>query len=263
MILGDFHMHSTFSDGKLTIPALVDLYGQAGFGAIAITDHLCESQTVLGRAANYFNRTLTPANIELYFEILKSEAERAWNRYRMVVIPGFELTKNTVSNHRSAHIVALGVSEWIDPSQDPLAIAKDIRSKGGLAIAAHPVWTQKWEKQTFHLWGRREELSPYIDAWEVASGPVLFDLVLRSGLPMIASSDLHRPEQMTSWKTLLDCESTPEGVMDAIRKQKLEFTFYQGKDSNDTHVSNAVLLGRKRFAHLDAAGDLAIAQAST
>src|SRR6476620_10831518 len=99
MILADLHMHSTFSDGKLTIPELVDLYGARGFGAIAITDHLCESSTLIGRAAHYLDRTLTPATFPLYLEILKSESLRAWDRYRMVVIPGFELTKNSVSNH--------------------------------------------------------------------------------------------------------------------------------------------------------------------
>ena len=42
--LGDLHMHSTFSDGKLTIPELVDLFGSRGFGVIAITDHLSRMQ---------------------------------------------------------------------------------------------------------------------------------------------------------------------------------------------------------------------------
>src|SRR5690349_3064757 len=98
MILADLHIHSTFSDGKLTIPELVDFYGRRGFGAIAITDHLCETQTVIGKAARYLGRTLTPATFPFYRELLKSEAARAWDRYRMVVIPGVELTKNSILN---------------------------------------------------------------------------------------------------------------------------------------------------------------------
>src|SRR5579883_101372 len=116
--LADLHMHSTFRDGKLTIPELVDLYGSHGFGAIAITDHLCESQSVLGKAAAYLGRTLTPATFPLYQEILKSEAERAWDRYQMILIPGFELTKNSISNHRSAHILGLGVKEFTPANGD-------------------------------------------------------------------------------------------------------------------------------------------------
>ena len=234
MILGDFHIHSTFSDGKLTIPKLVDLYGSRGFGAIAITDHLCEQNTLIGKAARYIGHTLTPATFPLYIEILKSEAERAWKKYRMVVIPGFELTKNSISNHRSAHILGLGISEFLSADGDALQLARAIRAQGGLAVAAHPVSTQKVEKQTFHLWDRREELRNEFDAWEVASGPYLFGEVFRSDLPKLASSDLHRPEQLHSWKTHLNCERHPEAVLDAIRRQDLEFKFYE-VDANDIH----------------------------
>lgn len=225
--LADFHMHSTFSDGKLTIPELVDLHGSLGFGAIAITDHLCESETLIGRAANYIGNTLTPATFPIYTEILKSEAERAWDRYRMVVIPGYELTKNTVNNHRSAHLLALGATEYLPADGDPLDLARAVRAQGALAIAAHPVSTRKMEKQTYHLWNRREELASELDAWEVASGPYLFDEVMKSGLPMIANSDLHAKKQMHSWKTLFECERHPEAILDAIRKQELSFTFFE------------------------------------
>ena len=51
-MLADFHVHSTFSDGKLSIPEVVDLFGSRGFGAIAITDHLCEERTLIGKAAH-------------------------------------------------------------------------------------------------------------------------------------------------------------------------------------------------------------------
>ncbi|MEW6056405.1 MAG: PHP domain-containing protein [Bdellovibrionota bacterium] len=226
MWLADFHMHSTFSDGKLTIPELVDLYGARGFGAIAITDHLCEAKTVIGKAALYLNRTLTAANFPLYLEILKSEAERAWKQYGMVVLPGFELTKNSVSNHRSAHIIGIGVTDFIHAEADAVHLIRAIKGHGGIAIAAHPVATGKVEKQTYHLWGRRQELAGEFDAWEVASGQILFDEVLKSGLPLIANSDLHRRNQLSSWKTQLDCERHPEAILDAIRKQRVNFKYY-------------------------------------
>lgn len=232
MILADLHMHSTFSDGKLAIPELVDLYGSRGFGAIAITDHLCETETWIGKAAGYLGRTLTPATFPLYIEILKSEARRAWDKYRMVVIPGFELTKNSISNHRSAHIVALGVSKYLAADGDVRDLARAVRAQGAVAIAAHPVSTRKIEKQTYHLWGRREELACEFDAWEVASGRHLFEEVLNSGLPMIANSDLHVPSQISSWKTIFRCEKNPEAILDAIRKQDVGFKFYQ-EDYND------------------------------
>jgi predicted metal-dependent phosphoesterase TrpH len=226
MFLADLHIHSTFSDGRMSIPELVDFYGSRGFGAIAITDHLCESASLLGKAANYLKRTLNEATFPLYMAILESEAKRAKEQYGMVVISGYELTKNSVSNHRSAHIVALGASEFMTADGDVLDLARKVRAQGALSIAAHPVSTRKIEKQTYHLWDRREELASEFDAWEVASGPYMFDEVLNTKLPKLATSDLHVAAQITSWKTVFDCERHPEAVMDAIRKQKLSFQYF-------------------------------------
>lgn len=226
MFLADFHIHSTFSDGKMSIPELVDFYGSRGFGAIGITDHLCESETLIGKAARYIGNTLTPATYPMYLEILRTEGERAWDQYRMVVIPGFELSKNYVTNDRSAHIVALGAREFIHADPDALDLCRTIRAQGALAIAAHPVATRKIEKQTYHLWNRRFELAREFDAWEVASGPYLFSEVWRSGLPMVASSDLHSAKQINAWKTVLTCEPREDAILDAIRRQELEFKFY-------------------------------------
>lgn len=262
-MITDLHIHSTFSDGKLTIPELVDLYGSRGFGAIAITDHLCEEESAIGKAARYLGRTLTPATFPLYSEILRSEGERAWKTYKMVVVPGFELTKNTLTNSRSAHVLALGVTDWISADGDIVDLARRIRAAGGLAIAAHPVSTRKIEKQTYHLWERRKELRKEFDAWEVASGPYLFEEVLRSGLPMLANSDLHHPRQISSWKTVftgLRRERRPdvqlEAIFDRIRRQELSFTFYDERYTQ--HVNNdrfldSVVRGRRgrAFRNLD------------
>lgn len=227
MFLADFHIHSTFSDGKLSIPEIVDLYGERGFGAIAITDHLCEERSLIGLAARFLNRTLTPATFPLYQNIIRSEAVRAWERYRMVLIPGVELTQNTVRNSRSAHVLGLGITGYIGAEPDARDLARSIRAQGGLAIAAHPVNTQKREKQTYHLWDRREELREEFDAWEVASGPHLFQEVLRSSLPLIANSDLHHPRQLNSWKTGFNCERNQESIFAAIRAQEVTFHFYE------------------------------------
>jgi predicted metal-dependent phosphoesterase TrpH len=40
-LLAELHAHTTWSDGALGIPALVDLYGQQGFDVLCITDHSC------------------------------------------------------------------------------------------------------------------------------------------------------------------------------------------------------------------------------
>lgn len=233
MILADLHTHSTFSDGRMTIPELVDFYGSRGFGCIAVTDHICEDRTFFGIAAGYLSYTLTLATFPLYMEIIRSEAERAWQQYQMIVLPGFELSKNSWSNHRSAHILGLGVHAFVGADGDVVDLARAIRAQGAVAVAAHPVSTQKFEKQTFHLWNRREEMRQELDAWEVASGPHLFPEVLRSGLPMLATSDLHHARQINAWKTVLHCERHPEAILDAIREQKVSFKNYREAVTDD------------------------------
>ena len=262
MLLSDLHVHSTFSDGKLSIPDVVDFYGERGFDCIAITDHLSDT-AVIGKAARYLNMTLTEANFPLYMEIVRSEAERAWQKYRMVVIPGYELTKNSILNHRSAHILALGVDRFLSADADVKDLARSVRSTGALAVAAHPVHTRKMEKQTYHLWDRREELAQEFDAWEVASGPHLFPEVLASGLPMIATSDFHRPEQINAYKTLIEAERHPEAILEAIRQQRVSFRFYQedgvydlGHDSPRSDLDRIALSDDIRdFPHAEEAQD--------
>jgi hypothetical protein len=257
MILGDFHIHSRFSDGILSIPEIVDLFGQNGFGAIAITDHLCEDTTIMGKSAKFLGRTLTPDNFSFYMQTLEAEAERAWQQYEMVLIPGFELTKNSLNDQNSAHILALGVHDYIHADEDVPDLISKIHAQGALAIAAHPVDTRQQERQTHMLWNRREELSGQFDAWEVASGPHLFDEVLKTSLPKIANSDMHGPLQMRSWKTRLDCERHPQAVLEAIKKQNVDFEFFEPKISKNSRVSSAKVSNRKRF--YDQVFDLSLA----
>jgi len=240
--LADLHVHSNFSDGKLSIPEVVDFYGKRGFGCIAVTDHVCEDRTFLGVAASYLNLSLTSETFETYRALLEEEAERAWKLYRMVVLPGFELSKNSWFNHRSAHILGLGVHEFVSADGDITQLTRAIRSQGGLSIAAHPVSTGKFEPQTYHLWSRRDELAFEFDAWEVASGPKLFEEVLESGLPLVASSDFHHPAQIEAWKTVFDCERHPEAILDAIRQQELTFRFYNEKPAFAPLPTNLVAL---------------------
>jgi hypothetical protein len=226
MFLADFHVHTNMSDGRMPLSDVIDLFGSRGFGAIAITDHLCESRSVLGKASRFLGCSLREDNFAEHMENLRLEGERALRQFGMLVIPGYEITLNSVSNHRSAHILALGTSTYVNPNLPIEELCAAVRATGGLTIAAHPVSTRKIEKQTFHLWDRREELRDCFDAWEVASGPHLFDEVLHSGLPMIASSDLHHPRQITSWKTQLRCERNLLAILDSIRRQDISFSFY-------------------------------------
>jgi PHP family Zn ribbon phosphoesterase len=229
MNLSDLHIHSTYSDGSLSIPEIVDLYGSRKFKIIAITDHLCESETFLGKASAYLNKTLTKETFPIYMEEIRVESLRAMKQYGMLVLPGIEITKNSFLFKKSAHVLAIGIKDIVDADKPLVDLIKEIKRQNAVTIAAHPVSTKYVEHQTYQLWDNRDVLAELFDAWEVASGPFIFDEVLNSGLPMIANSDFHHPKQMRSWKTLINCELNFESVKNAIINQDLKFVFYDEK----------------------------------
>lgn len=226
MILSDFHIHSTFSDGKLTIPEIVDFYGSRGFGSIAVTDHLCEQDSFMGRAAKYLGRSLTLGTFPFYMELLKSEAERAWKTYRMVVLPGVEITKNSFSRYDTTHIVALGIQGWVSPDLSIEKTLEAIHEQDALAVAAHPLLPGKVEKP-YKIWDLREEFATGFDAWEISYGSHLLKSVSGSNFPKLGSSDFHKQHHINSWKTFVDTVREPHAILKAIQEQELRFQFYQ------------------------------------
>lgn len=230
MLLTDLHIHSNFSDGRHSIHDIVDIYGNAGFDAIAITDHLAETNTLIGKITERLDVTLTKKNFDSYIETIEEERERAWRQYGMIVVTGFEITKNNISPLKSSHIVALDVKEFLSAEDDSAVILKKIRSIGGLGIAAHPLFTRRLEPQTFHLWLRRKELRHYVDAWEIGNGWFFSKHLSKTGLPVIANSDFHYFSQLTSWKTLVDAKKNKDDILDGIRRQKVQFIFYKAED---------------------------------
>jgi 3',5'-nucleoside bisphosphate phosphatase len=225
MKIADFHTHSNFSDGSLSIPELVDHFGQRKVEILCVTDHLCESKSIIGKAAAYLNRTLTVESFPEYMAVLKLEKERAMRQYGMLLMGGVEITKNSWTNQRSAHMLVIGLDRFISPNLSFENICIEARKQGAVTVAAHPVHTGKNERQTFHLWDQRQHLSKYIDRWEVAAGKIWFHEVESSGLPMIANSDFHRPGMFESWKTLIDTKLDDDSVLESIRQGELFYTY--------------------------------------
>jgi cellulose synthase/poly-beta-1,6-N-acetylglucosamine synthase-like glycosyltransferase len=93
MLLCDFHIHTTWSDGSVALPEVVDIYGQAGFDVISITDHVYNSDSTIGSWADRLNKTIAEENFPTYMEALEREAERARTRYGMLLIPGVSILK--------------------------------------------------------------------------------------------------------------------------------------------------------------------------
>ena len=73
MLLCDFHIHTNYSDGKLTVPEVVDFYGRRGFDCICITDHLGDPRRLIGKLSKLVNLTLGPEQLDEYFDVLERE----------------------------------------------------------------------------------------------------------------------------------------------------------------------------------------------
>lgn len=217
----DLHIHSHFSDGKLSIAEIVDLYGKKGFSAIAITDHLADSHSLTGFFTHQLNLSLSESRMPEYLDTLAKEAQRAHRLYNMLLIPGVEITLNAWSKNRGAHFVLLGVDRYIDPDQSVVDILGQNRHL--FSIAAHPIWDETYEFKTQYLWNNRHSLSPYFDAWECATASKFSKEVYLSGFAVVASSDFHRPSKFESWKTQTYLEDlNRENLYHQIRSRQVE-----------------------------------------
>lgn len=218
MLLCDFHVHSTWSDGKLGIPEIVDLFGAAGHDAIAITDHVVNSDSLLGKAARRFGLTVTPETFPSYREEIAREARRAWDSYRMVVLAGVELSRNAVTRNASAHALALGLDTFVSADGTPEEMLGAARAAGAITVACHPHEQSDWFSNTFYLWNRRQELAPLVDLWELACRWDLFPPVARARLPFLGNSDFHDRPHIWAWKTLVDAPKNEKAIFAALRK---------------------------------------------
>ena len=122
-LLCDFHVHTRWSDGKLSVAEVVDLYGSTGkFDVIAITDHILMKNDLLaraGRLATLGRRAygVRETDFDAYLEDIRTQAERALHQYNMLVIPGAEITQNRLRGKKNSHIIALDITKYVSADQ--------------------------------------------------------------------------------------------------------------------------------------------------
>jgi predicted metal-dependent phosphoesterase TrpH len=224
-LLCDFHVHTRWSDGRMTLREVVDLYGQTGkFDVIAITDHILMTRDLLariGRVATLGQRNfgIREERFDEYLADVRAEAKRAMRRYGMLVIAGAEITQNGLSGKKNSHIIALDIKKYISADQTALDVLREIRRQDALSIACHPHHrtTRRIEISTCYLWDHRQELSDLVDVWEAANRDDLFSVTSLKHYPYVANSDFHKPKHLYSWKTLLRCEKSWPAIKQALR----------------------------------------------
>jgi processive 1,2-diacylglycerol beta-glucosyltransferase len=234
--LCDFHIHTNYSDGRLTLPEVIDFYGRRGFDCICITDHVTDPGRLIGKFSELLNFTIAVDQLDEYFDMLERERRRAWRKYDMLVMTGLEFNKEGFTRKTSGHLLGIDLKAPIAPSLGFVEIVAQIHSQGGLAVAAHPhVMKSEWGKNTLFLWENQEVFAPIIDAWEIANRNNIFTPVGLKRFAFLANSDFHKPKHIYSWKTLLHCEKDPEAIKDCIRRnQHVSLTLYRDGMSGDS-----------------------------
>jgi len=105
---GDFHAHTTYSDGSLSPFGLVRQAERQGLDVLGLTEH----------------NTVWPAKMARFYARLTNGP---------VVIVGEEVTTARF------HVIALGLESTVTAAQPVDGVLRDIHVQGGFAIAAHPV----------------------------------------------------------------------------------------------------------------------------
>ncbi|MEP7304131.1 MAG: phosphotransferase [Acidobacteriota bacterium] len=225
-LLCDFHVHTRWSDGRLTIREVIDLYGQTQrFDVIAITDHILMEKDLLARVGRfatlgYRQFSVTQDRFAAYLAEIQFEAERARRLYDLLVVPGAEITQNHIRSKKNSHIVGLNLREFISADQPAEDILKEIRKQGAFSIACHPHHrtTRRIEISTCYLWDHRKRLVELVDVWEAANRDDLFSVTSLKHYPYVANSDFHKPKHMYSWKTLVRCAKNWDAIARTLRE---------------------------------------------
>jgi hypothetical protein len=212
-LLCELHAHSTWSDGICGLRELIDLYGRRGFDVLCVTDHaLPESDPWAGDCVSY-------ETYSAYLEAVDGAARRAWIHYRMLVLPGLELTYNHPDPDRGAHAVAVGLRCFPPIGEGLERALAAARADGAALIAAHPHGAEVDSvplRTTRRFW-RERELVDLVDRFELFNRNDVYGWVADAGLPVVASGDFHRPEHLATRKTLLPWHKEPEAVVDYLR----------------------------------------------
>jgi predicted metal-dependent phosphoesterase TrpH len=187
---GNLHAHTTNSDGKFALTELVRRYEERGYDFLVITDH--DKLTPLTDAVG-----------------------------RLLLLSGCEVTAG------GGHVVAIGITEPIEPRQPRQVVIDAINAQGGVAILAHPNWGK-----TFCHWQQDDLASLHGYAGiEVFNGNILrddgsplasdrWDRLLSQGRKVwgYATDDTHNERDIANgWTMVLADDATPDAIVRALR----------------------------------------------
>jgi predicted metal-dependent phosphoesterase TrpH len=170
-LLCELHSHTSWSDGELSLPELVDIYGQNGLDVLCITDHCLRTDDPSP------NRCVHAANYGGYLSEIEAESLRARNEYDLLLVPGLELTINDLDPYLAAHAVALGCRAFVSVDGGVDAALAHARGEGAALVAAHPFRRRGAAppgRTTLRFAREWRRFAPLVDRWELFNRYDLF-----------------------------------------------------------------------------------------
>jgi hypothetical protein len=216
-LLCELHAHTTWSDGELSLPELVDLYGRAGFDVLCVTDHVLRSDdpwpTLHGRPC------VDEGRFGDYLAEVEEERVRALSTFGLLLVTGLELTYNDPDPDRAFHAVALGPRRLVSMDEGPAAAMERARDLGAAVVVAHPYDLGQSPSPTRWFARHWREVEGLYHRAELFNGRQLFGWVAEKGLLPVAGGDLHRAEHLPGWTTLIPCEHDADAVVAYLRSR--------------------------------------------
>ena len=238
---GDFHVHTSYSDGTVNPAGRIVEGWLDGLDIIAITDHYENHNGIKkflkvtapynedGQPTAYINTT--KANrVAADFNAIHAEAEAQIKKgnYPMLLIKGCEMARNAKTH---GHFNCLFLKDLNGLYHKDMAEAfRKVKAQGGIVIHNHPAWRRDTSDKTpFHEQVYKEGL---IDGVEVVNGFSFYPHIVRrcvdEKLTMFANTDIHSvstytrmpAEPFRTMTLVLAKELTEKSVKEAILKHR-------------------------------------------
>lgn len=237
----DFHIHTSYSDGRVTPAGRVVEAWIDGLDVIAITDHY-ESRS----GERKFLKVIAPYNpdgkptayqpaskaksIKADFNAIHQEAVAQVEKsgYPMLIIKGCEMARNEQTH---GHFNALFLTDINGLYDEDMEVAfRKVKEQGGIVVHNHPAWRRNTSDKTeFH---ERVYSEGLVDGVEVANGYTFYPHIVRrcidEGLTMFGNTDehtmtAHRFSQAGVFRTMtivLAKELSEKAIKDAVLKHR-------------------------------------------